>query len=196
MKSHLAWNVLNPKQLSEDEFKFELVPRTVCQRKKSSWPCSIQKYCRVQRNSYSGKNRGRLTMKRNRGGPAGSVKANDALSTCWKVPSIGPERGKSPWGSPVSATNTDEEKSGSVVLWLIPPAYSMFHHEFLAMKAESSAVPGRHAMVGQMSPGVAHNYYYIGYAQISVPSSLYKIIDNQSAMECRFFSPVILLIVT
>ena len=33
-------------------------------------------------------------------------------STCWKVPYIGPERGKLREVNPVSAINTDEEKSG------------------------------------------------------------------------------------
>ena len=51
----------------------------------STWPCSIQKYCRVQRNRefvpIQWGRCGRLTMKRcGRGGLAGSVKANDAAT--------------------------------------------------------------------------------------------------------------------
>ena len=51
----------------------------------STWPCSIQKYCRVQRNRkfvpVQWGRWGRLTLKRcGRGGPAGSVKTNDAAT--------------------------------------------------------------------------------------------------------------------
>ena len=51
----------------------------------STWPCSIQKYCRIQRNRefvpVQWGSRGRLTMKRcGRGGSSGSVKANDAAT--------------------------------------------------------------------------------------------------------------------
>ena len=58
--------------LSEDELE-------------SNWPCSIQKYCRVQRNRefvpVKWRRWGRLTMKRcGRGGQVGSVKANDAAT--------------------------------------------------------------------------------------------------------------------
>ena len=92
--------------------------------------------------------------------------------TCWKDPYNGPGRGKLREVNPVSAINTDVEKSGKRALrpveipplyriWRIPPAYSLVHHEFLAIGRLNpvlclDAIP----QVGQMSPGVGHNYYY------------------------------------
>ena len=47
-------------------------------------------------------------------------------------------------------------------IWRIPPTYSVVHHEFLAIGRLNpvlclDAIP----QVGQMSPGVGHNYYII-----------------------------------
>ena len=44
--------------------------------------------------AYSGKSGQTNHEAMRKDGPAGSVKVNEAESTCWKVPSIGPERGK------------------------------------------------------------------------------------------------------
>ena len=60
--------------------------------------------------------------------------------TCWKVPYIGQERGKLLEVNPVSAINTDEEKSGkrpaeapATAYGTFPPAFSVVHLEFLAI---------------------------------------------------------------
>ena len=133
-------------------------PTTACQRAnskvagqlESSWPCSIQKYCRVQRNRefvpVQWGRWGRLTMKQCGRGSPGRLygRGTNPCVTCWKVPYIGPERGKLCEVNPVSAINTDEEKSGkcraeacgnSVPLphMAHSPAYSVVHHEFLAI---------------------------------------------------------------
>ena len=102
-------------------------------------------------------------------------KGTNPCVTCWKVPYIGPERGKFREANPVSAINTDEEKSGKcraeargnsapLPHMAHPPAYSVVHHVFLAIGRLNpvlcmDAIP----QVGKMSPGVGHNnnnYYY------------------------------------
>ena len=115
----------------------------------STWPCSIQKYCRVQRNREFvpvqwGK-WGRLTMKRwGRGSPAGSTacRGTNPCVTCWKVPYIGPERGELREVNPVSAILRKSQASVALRpteipslyrIWHITPAYSVVHHEFLAI---------------------------------------------------------------
>ena len=56
-------------------------------------------------------------------------------------------------------------------IWRIPPAYSVVHHEFLAIGRLNpvlclDAIP----QVGQMSPGVGHkyynNYYVLKFAEV------------------------------
>ena len=116
-------------------------PTTACQRGEleSSWPCSIQKYCRVQRNRefvpIQWGRWGRLTMKRCGRGSPGRLygRGTKPCVTCWKVPYVGPEREKLREVNPVSAINTDEEKSGKCRaeargnsaplyrIWRIPP---------------------------------------------------------------------------
>ena len=117
-----------------------------------TWPCSIQKYCRVQRNRefvpVQWGRWGRLTMKRcGRGGP-GRLYGRGA-----KVPYIGPERGKLREVNPVSAINTDEEKSGKrcaeacgnfVPLPHSPRILSGTSRVPGHWEAKSSAVPGHH----------------------------------------------------
>ena len=138
----------------------------------STWPCSIQKYCRVQRNRefvpVQWGRWGRLTMKRCGRESTGRLygRGTNPCVTCWKDPYNGPERGKLREVNPVSAINTDEEKSGKrraeahgkipplYRIWRIPPAYSVVHHEFLAIGRLNpvlclDAIP----QVGQMSPG-------------------------------------------
>ena len=129
----------------------------------SSWPCSIQKYCRVQRNRefvpvHWGR-WGRLTMKRCGRGSPGRLydRGTNPCVTCWKVPYIGPERGKLREVNPVSAINTDEEKSGKrraeARPWKFCPstAYGAFPRILSGSSrvpgqwdAKSSAVPGCH----------------------------------------------------
>ena len=139
----------------------------------STWPCSIQKYCRVQRNRefvpVQWGRWGRLTMKRCGRESTGRLygRGTNPCVTCWKDPYNGPERGKLREVNPVSAINTDEEKSGKrraeargkipplYRIWRIPPAYSVVHHEFLAIGRLNpvlclDATP----QVGQMSPGI------------------------------------------
>ena len=66
----------------------------------STWPCSIQKYCRVQRNRdfipVQWGRWGRLTIKRCGRGSSGRLygRGTNPCITCWKVPYIGPGRGK------------------------------------------------------------------------------------------------------
>ena len=111
-------------------------------------------------------------MKRCGRGSPGRLYGRGTIScvTCWKVISIGPERGKLGEVNPVSAINTNEEKSGSVALrpveipplyhiWRIYTTYSVVHHEFLAIGWLNSvlcldAIP----QVGQMIPGVGLHY--------------------------------------
>ena len=83
---HLAWKA-GSKHLSEGELG-------------STWPCSIQNDCRVQRNRefvpVQWGRWGRLTMKwcgRERTGRLYGRGTNPCV-TCWKVPYIGWERGK------------------------------------------------------------------------------------------------------
>ena len=76
--------------------------------------------------------------------------------TCWKVPYIGPERGKLREVNPVSAINTDEEKSGkrrAEARGNSAPLPHMAHSPRILSgssrvpghwEAKSSAVPGRH----------------------------------------------------
>ena len=76
--------------------------------------------------------------------------------TCWKVPYIGPERGKLRELNPVSAINTDEEKSGkrrAEARGNSAPLPHMAHSPRILSgssrvpghwEAKSSAVPGRH----------------------------------------------------
>ena len=84
----------------------------------STWPCSIQKYCRVQRNRefvpVQWGRWGRLTMKRCGRESTGRLygRGTNPCVICWKDPYNGPERGKLREVNPVSAINTDEEKSG------------------------------------------------------------------------------------
>ena len=84
----------------------------------STWPCSIQKYCRVQRNrEFVPVQWGRwgwLTMKRCGRESTGRLygRGTNLCVTCWKDPYNGLERGKLREVNPVSAINTDEEKSG------------------------------------------------------------------------------------
>ena len=142
----------------------------------STWPCSIQKYCRVQRNRefvpVQWGRWGRLTMKRCGRESTGRLydRGTNPCVTCWKDPYNGPERGKLHEVNPVSAINTDEEKSGKrraeargnsapLPHMAHSPAFSVVHHEFLAIGRLNpvlclDAIP----QVGQMSPGVGHNY--------------------------------------
>ena len=122
-----------------------------CQRTKSSWPCSIQKYCRVQRNSSRAAVAAGSPGQTNheamcKDGPTGSVKVNYAATQpAGKPLPLGRREEYSVRKpDPVSAINTDEEKSGKrraeargkipplYRIWRIPSAYSMFHHKFLA----------------------------------------------------------------
>ena len=76
--------------------------------------------------------------------------------TCWKVPYIGPERGKLLEVNPVSAINTDEEKSGkrraegrgkfrpSTAYEAFPRILSGTSRVTGHWEAISSAVSGRH----------------------------------------------------
>ena len=143
----------------------------------STWPCSIQKYCRVQRNRefvpVQWGRWGRLTMKRCGRESTGRLygRGTNPCVTCWKVPYIGPERGKLREVNPVSAKNTDEEKSlkrcaeargNSAPLPHMAHSPPHTHHEFLVIGRLNpvlclDAIP----QVGQMSPGVGHNYYFI-----------------------------------
>ena len=92
-------------------------------------------------------------------------------STCWKVPSIGPERGKLREVNPVCAINTDEEKSGSVALRPVEIPPSIAYGAFPRILSGTSCVPGHWEakssavlcldaipQVGQMSPGVGLHY--------------------------------------
>ena len=86
----------------------------------SSWPCSIQKYCRVQRNwefvPVQWGRWGRLTMKRcGRGGPAGSVKANEVWINLLEIPLHWAGERKTPWDKP-GERYKHQWKSGSVAL--------------------------------------------------------------------------------
>ena len=91
-----------------------------CQRANSKvlGPAVYKKYCRVQRNRefvpVQWGRWGRLTMKwcgRESTGRLYGRGINPCV-TCWKDPYNGPERGKLREVNPVSAINTDEEKSG------------------------------------------------------------------------------------
>ena len=137
----------------------------------STWPCSIQKYCRVQRNRefvpVQWGRWGRLTMKRYGRESTGRLygRGTNPCVTCWKDPYNGPERGKLREVNPVSAINTDEEKSGKrraeacgnsapLPHMAQSPPYSVVHHEFLAIGRLNpvlclDAIP----QVGQMSSG-------------------------------------------
>ena len=155
--------------------------QTRCMRKPTIAVCQhtacqkgeTRKYCRVQWNRESVPVQwgrwGRLTMKRcRRGGLAGSVKANNACRlNLLESPYMGTERGKRREVNPVSAIKhwwgkvRQASRWGSwknpplYHIWRIPPAYSVVHHEFLAIgRPKSSAVPGRHTRVRQMSPGL------------------------------------------
>ena len=78
--------------------------------------------------------------------------------TCWKAPYIGPERGKLCEVYPVSAINTDEEKSGKRLAEArrnsIPPPHMAHSPRILSgtsrvpghWEAKSSAVPGPHTV--------------------------------------------------
>ena len=146
----------------------------------STWPCSIQKYCRVQRNRgffpVQWGRWGRLTMKRCGRESAGRLygRGTNPCVTCWKDPYNGLERGKlrevnrkpgerykQRWGKVRQAWRWGPWKIPPLYrIWRIPPAYSMVHHEFLAIGRLNpvlclDAIP----QVGQMSPGVGHNYY-------------------------------------
>ena len=134
--------------LSEDKFE-------------SSWPCSIHKYCRVQICiAYSGKSGQKNHEEMRKDGPAQErpvrapqTECNDhKRSTCWKAPSIGPERGENSVRKPGERyKHPDEEKSGKgdpgleliiIILWtFVRPdpgrkcqsfwSSSVYEHDFL-----------------------------------------------------------------
>ena len=144
----------------------------------STWPCGIQKYCRVQRNrEFVTVQWGRLTMKRwGRGGPGEGERCCD--STCWKVPYIGPERGKLSEVNPVSAINTDEVKSGkrrAEALGNSVPLPHLAHSPRILSgtsqvpghwEAKSCAVPGRHTTGWANEPQVGLHYIIISSPHI------------------------------
>ena len=85
-------------------------------------------------------------------------------SICWKVPYIGPERGKLREVNPVSAINSDEKSQASVALRPveIPPLYRIWciPRRILSgssrvpdqWEAKSSAVPGCHTAGWENEP--------------------------------------------
>ena len=95
-------------------------PTTACQSANSKvlGPAVYKKYCRIQQNRefvpVQWGRWSRLTIKRCGRGSPGRLygRGTNPCVTCWKVPYIGPERGKLREVSPVSAINTEEEKSG------------------------------------------------------------------------------------
>ena len=139
-------------------------PTTACQRANSKvlGPAVYKKYCRVQRNRefvpVQWGRWGRLTMKWCGRGSRGRLygRGTNPCVTCWKVPYIGPERGKLREVNPVSAINTDEEKSGkrrAEARGNSAPLPHMTHSPRTLSgssrvpghwEAKSSAVPGRH----------------------------------------------------
>ena len=145
----------------------------------STWPCSIQKYCRVQRNRefvpVQWGRWGRLTMKRCGRESTGRLygRGTNPCVTCWKDPYNGPERGKLREVNPVSAINTDEEKSGkrrAEARGNSAPLPHMAHSPRILSgssrvpghwEAKSSAVPGRHTAGWANEPrDKGLNYYY------------------------------------
>ena len=138
----------------------------------STWPCNIQKYCRVQRNrEFVPVQMGKMGQTNHeamhKGRPRRLCEGERCCnSTCWKVPYIGPEWWKLCEVNPVSAINTDEEKLGkrrAEASGNSAPLPHMAHSPRILSgssrvpghwEAKSSAVPGRH------TAGVGHNYYY------------------------------------
>ena len=115
-------------------------------------------------SQYSGKNRVTLDHEANRGGSAVPYDKAVCRGAVGESCTSGRRR-KTPWGKTGERYKHREEKSGSVALrpveipplyriWRIPTAYSCSKHEFPGQwVGYSSAVPGCHNSVGQMSPG-------------------------------------------
>ena len=170
--------VLNPSSWQEANPMYEETDDSLSEGEfESSWPCSIQKYCRVQRNWKFVPVQWEIGSHWPRSDAdgealAGSVKANQVWINLLESPLHWAGERKTPW---VTAINTDEEKSGSVALrpveipplyhiWRIPPAYSMFHHEFLAIgRLNSVLCLAPYRRLGKWAPGldIIINYYYV-----------------------------------
>ena len=99
---------------------------------------------------------GCLTMKRCGRGSPGRLYGRGTVPcvTCWKVPYIGPERGKLREVNPVSAINTDEEKSGKCLAEAhgnSAPLPHMTHS--LRILSGTSRVPGHWEAKSSAVPG-------------------------------------------